>query len=493
MITRLLSLLLILTLGATACASDSESTSSDTGAIRESTEGDGGSDVSDDAAVATDDEATDDAAAEGAAEPIGGADLGDAASDEDAMSEGDTEDVVDAVESSSGVRSKGGDVSGSSEAELDIIDDDRPPQPTPEAGLLTAADIDDNLNNEFFVRWLEGQAQQLDLSLDLRGRIAITVLDANDVGLGNTEVSVSNGEKEITLYTDSAGKAWLYPAYVGFAADDDFSFTVIHAGLELGAATSTLSAQEDSGSVTIRTEATNELPSALDLALVLDTTGSMTDELRYLTVELESIISNVEADYPNRDIRVALVVYRDNGSDEEYVTRVFDFDTVSAISDDLAAQVANGGGDFPEAMDVALNEAAENLSWRSGSNLAKVLILNADAPPHSQDINTTLDIGRTLGADGVRIYPLAASGVDRTAEAVMRTLAATTGGRHLFLTADSGIGGEKLEPKVECYHVTALDDLLQRIIATELAGERIDAAPEAIRRTVGNPQAGVCT
>ena len=82
--------------------------------------------------------------------------------------------------------------------------------------------------------------------------------------------------------------------------------------------------------------------------------------------------------------------------------------------------------------------------------------------------------------------------MDRSAEFLMRTMAATTGGRHLFLTGDSGIGGEKLEPKAECYVVTGLDDLLYRVFATELAGERIEPADAQIVRTVGTYDRGRC-
>src|SRR5262249_48160652 len=55
-----------------------------------------------------------------------------------------------------------------------------------------------------------------------------------------------------------------------------------------------------------------------DLALVVDTTGSMGDELEYLKSELGAILADLNRDHPNLDVRVALVVYRDIG--DEYVT-----------------------------------------------------------------------------------------------------------------------------------------------------------------------------
>ena len=94
---------------------------------------------------------------------------------------------------------------------------------------------------------------------------------------------------------------------------------------------------------------------------------------------------------------------------------------------------------------------------------------------------------------GLRIYPLAASGVADTAEYLMRVMAATTHSRYLFLTDDSGVGNAHAEPKVPCYTVTRLDQLLIRMIASELSGQRVEAADDQIIRSVGQQDGGVCT
>ncbi|HKU39478.1 MAG TPA: hypothetical protein VJR89_15070, partial [Polyangiales bacterium] len=61
----------------------------------------------------------------------------------------------------------------------------------------------------------------------------------------------------------------------------------------------------------------------LDVALVIDTTGSMTDEISYLQTEFLELSHAIEADYPDAEQRWSLIVYRDNG--DEYVTRTVDF------------------------------------------------------------------------------------------------------------------------------------------------------------------------
>ena len=93
---------------------------------------------------------------------------------------------------------------------------------------------------------------------------------------------------------------------------------------------------------------------------------------------------------------------------------------------------------------------------------------------------------------GVSIYPVAASGVAAEAEYIMRTAALFTLAEYLFLTDDSGIGNPHAEPHIPCYVVQRLDTLMTRMIRTQLAGARIEPAPETIIRVVGNPVDGVC-
>ncbi|HEX8385234.1 MAG TPA: vWA domain-containing protein, partial [Rubricoccaceae bacterium] len=187
--------------------------------------------------------------------------------------------------------------------------------------------------------------------------------------------------------------------------------------------------------------------------------------------------------------RVALVAYRDHGDD--FVVRRWDFTRSEREMRQRLSQLdAGGGGDWPEAVDEAL-EAMLDLDWRTGT-AARIAFLVADAPPHANRLTETLDAVREARARGLRIYPLAASGADDSAEHVMRTAAALTQGRYLFLTDDSGVGNAHAEPHVPCYEVSTVDGLLSRVIESELAGRRVEADPRDLVRTVGNPVAGVC-
>jgi hypothetical protein len=102
------------------------------------------------------------------------------------------------------------------------------------------------------------------------------------------------------------------------------------------------------------------------------------------------------------------------------------------------------------------------------------------------------DALRGMRGRGVHVYPVASSGVDELTELSMRTAAALTGGRYLFLTNDSGVGGDHKEPTIPCYFVTSLSDAILRMVDIEMSGEYHEPATSEVIRTGGDPQDGEC-
>jgi hypothetical protein len=111
----------------------------------------------------------------------------------------------------------------------------------------------------------------------------------------------------------------------------------------------------------------------------------------------------------------------------------------------------------------------------------------ADAPPHAQDMERTLQLADQLRKKGVVIYPVACKNYDDPCEFIMRTSALLTGGQFLFLTDDSGVGGKHDEPHIPYYKVQRLEQLMIRMIASELSGKRIEPEPQQVLRVVGKP------
>ena len=229
----------------------------------------------------------------------------------------------------------------------------------------------------------------------------------------------------------------------------------------------------------------------LDVAIVLDTTSSMGDEIKYLQAEFDSIATTINAKFPQTTPRFGLVVYRDHS--DEYLTRAVPFTTdVQAFRASLAAQAAAGGGDTPEAVPEGLTEGV-GLGWRTNDNVARVMFWVADAPQHpgeEQAVNTAVT---AAVQKGIHVYPIGASGLDPSAELTMRGTAQMTGGRYLFLTDDSGIGNAHAEPHIPCYVVTKLQGAMVRMVESEMVGHRAEPLPSDVIRTVGSPTDGKCT
>ncbi len=363
----------------------------------------------------------------------------------------------------------------------------RTPGPEAQAGLLTAGDHDDLLNPQLYADYAGRFLQQNGANLpfvDTRTRVAVKLIDARGRPVPLARVTVARAGVPLQLVSTADGIVSFYPRFDHVPARTTLQ-VVSAAGnasraLDLGGA----------GGRWIRMALPGTAPavSALDLALVVDTTGSMGDEMAYLQTELDAIVARLKREAGNLDLRIGLIVYRDTG--DAYVVRstplTGDIGELRAI---LARQEATGGGDMPEAVDQAF-AAAERLQWRPGA--AKAMLFVADAPPHDERIAPTLASTERLRTRGVRIVPVAASGVDDTAQYVMRMMAALTQTRYIFLTDDSGVGNPHAEPDVDCYLVTHLDNLIARVLAGIVQGRRIEPREDEVIRAIGDYDRGRC-
>jgi hypothetical protein len=214
----------------------------------------------------------------------------------------------------------------------------------------------------------------------------------------------------------------------------------------------------------IRVQGPCRAPSVIDIAFVVDATGSMGDEIQYLQAELGAVIAQAQDSLAATTINLGSVFYRDAG--DEYVTRTTNFSAhLQPTLDFIRQQQAGGGGDFPEAVDQALAVAVNELSWTPHAK-ARLLFLILDAPPHEnpQVLASLQQSIRKAAAKGIRLIPLAASGIDKSTEYLMRSLALATNGTYVFLTDDSGVGEAHLKPTTDQFEVEQLTRLLVKLV-----------------------------
>jgi hypothetical protein len=119
----------------------------------------------------------------------------------------------------------------------------------------------------------------------------------------------------------------------------------------------------------------------VDVVFAIDTTGSMGGLLEGMKTRMFSIWAQILAGQPTPYVRVGLVAYKDRG--DEYVTKVTDLNEYpDAVQDALSGLSAAGGGDFPESVNQALDDAVNKISWNEDKQTLRMVFLIGDAPPH---------------------------------------------------------------------------------------------------------------
>src|SRR5687767_13502840 len=100
----------------------------------------------------------------------------------------------------------------------------------------------------------------------------------------------------------------------------------------------------------------------VEVVFCLDTTGSMGGLIDAAKQKIWAISNQIAGGTPTPQIKVGLVAYRDRG--DEYVTKLTDLtDDLDAIHGQLMGFRAGGGGDTPESVNQALNEAVNKMTW----------------------------------------------------------------------------------------------------------------------------------
>lgn len=112
----------------------------------------------------------------------------------------------------------------------------------------------------------------------------------------------------------------------------------------------------------------------IEVCFVLDTTGSMGPLIDGAKQKIWSITSQMATAKPAPHIKLGLIGFRDRG--DQYVTKVFDLtDDLDDVYGNLIAFQAAGGGDIPESVNQALNEAVTRISWSKDRDTLRVIFL----------------------------------------------------------------------------------------------------------------------
>lgn len=333
----------------------------------------------------------------------------------------------------------------------------------PQGGLVTAGEWNDLDNWAFYQKTLMKEPFKGfpdDWQMYTNHRIAVALTAKNKPAANATVTLFRNDTPIWTAKTDNLGRAELWVG--AFQKEKELNTALLRLKVnEQWVSTATISETQVN-----RIALDETLPSPtnqVQIAFMVDATGSMGDELEFLKMDLKKVINEVQKTNTQLKISTATVFYRDEG--DEYVVKHSPFtEDINQTTEFISQQRADGGGDFPEAVDKALVQLNQ-LQWQPEAR-TRIAFLVLDAPPHNKPavISSIQYSVKTAAASGIKLIPVVASGIDKTTEFLMRFIAMYTNGTYVFITDHSGIGNKHLEPSVGEYQVEKLSDLMVRLI-----------------------------
>jgi hypothetical protein len=338
---------------------------------------------------------------------------------------------------------------------------------------VKAGEWDDNANYREFQAFLTTQGQLGFHRVDASSRQFLVVRDVDGKAVPRCEVDVRDSAGHLTkLVTTASGRAILFPHAEGMTGD------ALTASATCSGATArkAFSTSVVDGVIDLQLTSKRKLASRdVDLAFILDTTGSMSEEIAAVKSTIQKVASSLAGEQVK--IRVGLVEYKDRT--DPFVTKVYPFSTdLAKFQSTVSSISASGGGDIPESMNEGIHVGLTKLEWNKGNAAVKMAFVIADAPPHldyQQDADYAVDM-KDASHRGIQMFTVAASGMDDLGQVVFRQIAQYTGATNLFVLR-GGAGPQSTgggDPKSSCggtqtqYSSGNLDGLIVQKVRREL-------------------------
>jgi hypothetical protein len=342
---------------------------------------------------------------------------------------------------------------------------------------LSAGEIDDNAEWDVYLSYRENFAQSGSLyspisDVDIRNRQLIQVVNTQGEGIlgAMVEVLTEDGSVLQTSCTYADGFTMFLPnAYDAAQQENRFQVRVSKNGVvqerELQLSSDVLTVQLD----------TRQALTKLDLLFLIDATGSMDDEIAAITNNIQYISQEIDALPDAIDVRYGLVSFKD----PYYSTEVWDFTSDVNLFQSQLATLYTAGGDG-ETLNDGLDRSVHQVHWRGGDTV-KLVFMIGDEPPgvYPEHPSYSVSMLDALYA-GIKVHPIASSGLDLQGEYIFRQVAQVTMGHFIFLSYDNGAStavttgeGQAAEGSVADepfgqYNVAVLHEIVLNLVREEL-------------------------
>ena len=329
-----------------------------------------------------------------------------------------------------------------------------------------AGEHDDNEEFNYFMSFLNNSIDNNELTPllnEITGRNIVAVLDSSGLPLYQAKINLK--DKISTTYADGE---LLLPG-------DDISLINIQYG-DLSTNVKLIKNGYQRQVIKLNTKRIDLQTLDLDIVFLMDTTGSMQDEIDKLRDTIYSIYQRIKKmPAKNLNIRLGMVLYRDQG--DEYLTQEFQLTgKIDEFQNFLFTVNAGGGGDYPEDLISGLDKTVNGMNWKKKS--VKMVFLVTDAPAHVEDLSKFRDLINQAKNQNIKVFSIGASGLDLSGEVHLRVVSQMTKGKFIFLTygeTGESSGSDAPEDKGKVSHHTganynsrSLDDIVVDNVRQEI-------------------------
>ncbi len=333
----------------------------------------------------------------------------------------------------------------------------------PASSGLSAGFADDNRQYGYFMEFLNEYSTVPHIDLGVGERIMLHVVDGQSKPIANADVRVELAGQEIARGVTMADGTYQFNP-----SPDTSSAVSYRAIVTAGEKRGDLRFEHDGlRNVIVDLGGTRDTPDPvpLDILFVLDTTGSMGEEIHRLRATIELIHLNLTSMSTKTAVRFGMVLYKDRA--DEYNTKVVPLTgSLEQFTSSLDLVEASGGGDTPENLQAALESSLHGIDWNDkGIRLGFII---TDAAPHldyDQDF-TYARAAAEARERGIKLFSVGTGGLPLSGEYVLRQISQYTGGKYIFLTYNETGESEGGQPGSVSHHTGAnyQTDKLEAII-----------------------------
>ncbi len=273
--------------------------------------------------------------------------------------------------------------------------------------------------------------------------------------------AVTNNRGVVELFAPSSEEGYLQDRFTCFLPDQDYLKVIPYKG----------------GTHHIMLDSISTSPQIIDIAWVMDISGFMANELRWVKTKFPEVIRRVQRQSPETSIRIGTVSHQIQKGVHMSSISPLSLNNAQGVLDVINDQDIIGEEASPEALNGLLTDSLYMLNWGATldnhgywqeTNSSKIIFLLADVSSDYKHVGANIKLIKLAAARGIQIVPIIPYGASRETELFMRYAAIATNGRCLFMQEDTVLNQEAPVQSFEPYSPEYLQDLLIRIIADSL-------------------------